>query len=163
MGFMQNIINRRKISIAVSQKKRGDSFYVILTGVLLFCCLLDMTLSIVRNVVLTCWFWKFTTKKLHYLNKTERSCVQDNTWSTFFLYSQIVQFPGTKTNNHIKQRHGEASTFALLLCHSLFQIYYTPFLTFWEISYKAKKAETLEKSRNFGVVCGTPCENRTHN
>ena len=57
----------------------------IWTGVILSFWPLVMTRFAVRNVTLLWWFWKCTTKKLHYLNDTERSWDMDKSIPTILF------------------------------------------------------------------------------
>ena len=77
-GFMLNTTSKRKTCVDVFQKKNDVFFCVILIGVPQSLSLSDTILYAVNPVALPCWFWKFTTKKLHYLNDIERLCVLVN-------------------------------------------------------------------------------------
>ena len=56
MGYTQNIISRKRISVNVFLLKNNVSCVLFRTGGNPFCSLSDMTLSVVPNVVLLCWF-----------------------------------------------------------------------------------------------------------
>ena len=94
-----------------------------------FFFLLDMILLNVQSVALLCWCWKFTTKKLHYLNDTEKSWAMDKPISTC-AFSIVKQCSHTKkTKSFIIKVIAKSPTFALLLCPFLFLIHYTLFFT----------------------------------
>ena len=114
--------------INVSLLKRNDIFVRFLIGDIPFFFLLDMILLNVQSVALLCWCWKFTTKKLHYLNDTEKSWDMDKSISTC-TFSIVKQCSHTKTKNFIIKVIAKSPTFALLLCPFLFLIHYTLFFT----------------------------------
>ena len=79
----------------------------------------------------------------------------------FQMWYLYVGFRSLQQKKLHKQRHGESNTFALLSCHFLFPVHYTPFLTIWEISYKVKKGLYCEYihcflglSRSFSIILG---------
>ncbi len=109
-----------------SEKKRY--LRTLLIGDIPFFFLLDMILLNVQSVALLCWCWKFTTKKLHYLNDTEKSWDMDKSISTC-TFSIVKQCSHTKTKNFIIKVIAKSPTFALLLCPFLFLIHYTLFFT----------------------------------
>ena len=78
-----DIINRKRNFADAFPRKSGNFYILCRTGVIPSFSVLVMTLSAVLIVVLPCRFWKFTTKKLHYLNNIERPCVPDNSKITF--------------------------------------------------------------------------------
>jgi hypothetical protein len=81
MGFMQNITNKRKISGNAFPMKNVGSYVPYLIGNNPFFYRLDTTLFDVLSVVLLCWFWKCTIKKLHYLNNIESPWDMDKSTS----------------------------------------------------------------------------------
>ena len=111
-----NINKVRNCSDVCHQRKKhfsGD----IWTGVIPSFCPLVMTLFAVRNVIPPWWFWKYTTKKLHYLNVTERSWDMDKSISDILLFT-VKQCRPTKNKKLHEQRHGEVHS--SLFCHAIF-------------------------------------------
>ena len=56
MGYMPNIINRKRSSVNVFLLKNNVSYVLFRTGAIPFFFLLDMTRSVALNVALLCWF-----------------------------------------------------------------------------------------------------------
>lgn len=144
MASMPSITSRKRNCISVSLMKRNDIFVRFLIGDIPFFFLLDIILLNVQSVVLLCWCWKFTTKKLHYLNDTEKSWDMDKSISTC-AFSIVKQCSHTQNKNFIIKIIAKSPTFALLLFPFLFLIHYTLFFTIWEISYKRTKEKVRER------------------
>lgn len=82
MTSMQNITNSKRNYVVVFLLKNLSFCILFWTGVIPYFSALVMTLYVVRIVVFPCQFWKFTTKKLHYLNDIERSWDMDSSIHT---------------------------------------------------------------------------------
>ena len=122
--FMPSITSRRRIFADAFQKRNNVSFCVIATGVHLSFCPLAMIPYIVLHVVLPCRFWKFTTKKLHYLNNIERPCVPDNSKIAFISIQSDSAATWTETKNYIY--NVMAKSLPSLFCHVIF--YFLPII-----------------------------------
>ncbi|MCD7835157.1 MAG: transposase [Lachnospiraceae bacterium] len=104
---------RRCISL-----KRKPFLNAPLTGSIPSCSLLDTTRFGVINAVLPYRFWKFTTKKLHYLNVIEKSWDSDSSVITVTVSQSLNSADPTRTANSHNQRHGEVTP--SLFCHVIF-------------------------------------------
>ena len=82
MASMRNIIHRKRNCVVASLPKSLSFCVPFKTGVTPYFLPLAMTLYVVPTVVLPCRFWKFTTKKLHYLNDIERLWDMDSSIHT---------------------------------------------------------------------------------
>ena len=85
MASMQNTINRKGNCVVASLPKSLSFCVPFRIGVIPYFSPLAMTLYVVPTVVLPCRFWKFTTKKLHYLNNIERPWAMDNSMLIIIL------------------------------------------------------------------------------